>query len=584
MDKLKKISVLLLAILPPLYINFHFDGKYLFIIVLSLLLSLFLTYRTNIFQLILSILVIILIYVSIIIIPFSFYSNWLLQLKENIPNGRITNLIISIWIFSYIYNCLNIKNDKYSIIKCIILSLTIVFILFNLYSFLIIIPILFILYSVLRKIKLGLNVIVKASIVFVLVLVLSINLSSFFPAKGSESVNNLSYNIRNFLIKKFPNIDILTTIPGSEGISKSRGKPPILTSNKLFKLWGNPGETYYLRMAIESKDDNVRYLDSSELKKAKVNSVKLQVLSDYLPVIPTLNNGIFNQTVVPITPLSRNDIFYIEKSNDKSFFLIDNYYSDAGFTNNSIKTLANSLKGENDNQTLKNIENYLKVNYAYSTETENKENYIDDFLFKTKKGFCVHFARSFIILARLNNLSAREVSGYHINIKRPENEVYKGFTYVTGKNSHMWPEVYIDGKWITYEVTPGYYINNKKTMEQKNIPIIDRKVDSLVIKSRNTPLRLIIISSMIFLTVIVLIIILLNKDPIKRMLSKTKKQGIKHPSDIGWIEWNLLTFNTLEHKDLFLEYSYKKRALSKEDKAKLKKLSRLVSNNFHNPA
>ena len=38
------------------------------------------------------------------------------------------------------------------------------------------------------------------------------------------------------------------------------------------------------------------------------------------------------------------------------------------------------------------------------------------------KRFCVHFARSFIILAQLNGISAREISGYIVDIPDPNDE------------------------------------------------------------------------------------------------------------------------------------------------------------------
>lgn len=579
MDKLKKVLLLLIALIPPLCLSYLVNQKYILLIVLSLCTSLFLIYKDGIIQLILSILLLSFFYISIIIIPFSFYNNWLLQLSVAIPKGRITNLILSIWIFSYIYNTLNVHRDRLSILKNIIISLTIFLILFNLYEYLIVIPILFIFFIIIINRKLGLKVMIQSAMIFTLLLIISANISDLFPTNGSSSVNNLSYSIRSFLISKFPDIDILTSIPGSEGISKSRGKAPLLTSNKLFKIWGNPGDTYYLRMNIEDSGETVKIIENEEVKKANINSVKLQVLSDYLPIIPTINGGLFNTTVKTNIPLNREDYIYLNK-NSNIDIQVDSFYTDIGFVNNSIYELALSLKGNSDEETLLNIKKYLHQNYTYSTETKNKANYIDDFLFNSKKGFCVHFTRSFILLSRINKISSREISGYYIDIKRPENDVYKGFTFVTGKNSHMWPEVYINGKWTTYEVTPGYHeALDNKVKESVSI----RKNESVIITSENEDKGINIIpyiTSAVLLIFTILIILVFKADPIKRIIKKASKLGISHPSKIGWVEWNNLAFNSIEYKNIFLEYAYKKRTLSNSDKAKLKKLSKLVGNNL----
>jgi transglutaminase-like putative cysteine protease len=76
--------------------------------------------------------------------------------------------------------------------------------------------------------------------------------------------------------------------------------------------------------------------------------------------------------------------------------------------------------------------------------------YLDYFLFQSRKGYCVHYATAFVLLARSMGIPARYVQGYYI--RRGKN----GPTIVTGNMAHAWPEAYIRGfGWLSFEPTPG---------------------------------------------------------------------------------------------------------------------------------
>lgn len=72
-------------------------------------------------------------------------------------------------------------------------------------------------------------------------------------------------------------------------------------------------------------------------------------------------------------------------------------------------------------------------------------------LLKQKRGFCVHFASTFAVMARALGAPTRIVVGYAARSTRSGEE-----TMVRGTDLHAWPEIYFDGRgWVAFEPTPG---------------------------------------------------------------------------------------------------------------------------------
>jgi transglutaminase-like putative cysteine protease len=75
---------------------------------------------------------------------------------------------------------------------------------------------------------------------------------------------------------------------------------------------------------------------------------------------------------------------------------------------------------------------------------------IDEFLFDSKKGFCEHFAGSFVFLMRAAGIPARVVVGYQGGEMNP----YEHYLMVKQYDAHAWAEVWLDGKgWVRYDPT-----------------------------------------------------------------------------------------------------------------------------------
>jgi hypothetical protein len=65
-----------------------------------------------------------------------------------------------------------------------------------------------------------------------------------------------------------------------------------------------------------------------------------------------------------------------------------------------------------------------------------------NFLLRSKRGFCEHYASAFAVLMRLGGYPARIVVGYHGAQFNPYNNLY----VVKQSNAHAWDEVWIEGE------------------------------------------------------------------------------------------------------------------------------------------
>ncbi len=75
---------------------------------------------------------------------------------------------------------------------------------------------------------------------------------------------------------------------------------------------------------------------------------------------------------------------------------------------------------------------------------------VDDFMFKTRQGFCEHYASSFVFLMRAAGIPARVVTGY----QGGEPNDFGGYTIVRQSDAHAWAEVWLKGLgWVRIDPT-----------------------------------------------------------------------------------------------------------------------------------
>ncbi|KUP24816.1 transglutaminase-like domain-containing protein, partial [Paenibacillus sp. DMB5] len=99
------------------------------------------------------------------------------------------------------------------------------------------------------------------------------------------------------------------------------------------------------------------------------------------------------------------------------------------------------------------VRSYLSSRYPYTLDTRippEEADFVDDFLFTAKQGYCVHFASAMTVLLRSSGIPARYVQGYGPGT--PE----RGRYLITQADAHAWVEVYFPGAgWVPFDPTPG---------------------------------------------------------------------------------------------------------------------------------
>jgi transglutaminase-like putative cysteine protease len=78
------------------------------------------------------------------------------------------------------------------------------------------------------------------------------------------------------------------------------------------------------------------------------------------------------------------------------------------------------------------------------------ENVADEFLFDHRRGFCEHFAASFVVLMRAAGVPARVVTGYQGGERNPVDDTW----VIRQSDAHAWAEVWLDRRgWVRIDPT-----------------------------------------------------------------------------------------------------------------------------------
>ncbi|GGA40212.1 DUF4129 domain-containing transglutaminase family protein [Psychrobacillus lasiicapitis] len=128
-----------------------------------------------------------------------------------------------------------------------------------------------------------------------------------------------------------------------------------------------------------------------------------------------------------------------------------------------VRELATSITEGDANlyEKAKSIERYFKQNgFRYNEKLaaipEGDTDYVDQFLFDTKVGYCDNFSTSMVVLLRSEGIPARWVKGFapgEIVEREDSIPIYE----ITNNNAHSWVEAYFPNiGWMTFEPTIGF--------------------------------------------------------------------------------------------------------------------------------
>ncbi|QTD43060.1 transglutaminase domain-containing protein [Sporosarcina sp. Te-1] len=128
-----------------------------------------------------------------------------------------------------------------------------------------------------------------------------------------------------------------------------------------------------------------------------------------------------------------------------------------------VKELAKTIT-ENEESVYdkaKAIERYFRNNgFTYDQKNvpipREGEDYVDQFLFDTKRGYCDNFSTSMVVLLRSVDIPARWVKGFAPGESKLNNQRERVYE-VTNNEAHSWVEAYMPGiGWMPFEPTIGF--------------------------------------------------------------------------------------------------------------------------------
>ena len=113
------------------------------------------------------------------------------------------------------------------------------------------------------------------------------------------------------------------------------------------------------------------------------------------------------------------------------------------------QALAKRLFDQSQSDSNRYVENviqwYQQQQFKYSLQPGRLGNHrVDEFLFKSKEGFCEHYASSFVMLMRYVGIPARVVVGYQGGQAAPDEQSWE----VRQLDAHAWTEVFLNQQWI----------------------------------------------------------------------------------------------------------------------------------------
>lgn len=229
--------------------------------------------------------------------------------------------------------------------------------------------------------------------------------------------------------------------------------------------------------------------NQSKLIVYPTNKTWLPTLKDFHYKNNLITNNYLNGTAKTSKKIIKKTPYFIQTSNLKINFE-DNLLN---FYKKLPKSFSKELYNWSLNQRKNSLSNFDYLNnlmlhfakgdyfYSLSPNIDNTNNY-EKFFFETKTGYCEYYAGIFAILARLQGVPTRLVSGY---MGGSYNELGNFYTFKQS-DAHTWVESYIENKgWIRFDPTqviPQINIISFNNVSSNNLQSTSFKKDDLLFK------------------------------------------------------------------------------------------------------
>ncbi|MFC0525834.1 DUF3488 and DUF4129 domain-containing transglutaminase family protein [Pontibacillus salicampi] len=161
-----------------------------------------------------------------------------------------------------------------------------------------------------------------------------------------------------------------------------------------------------------------------------------------------------------------------------------------------VKTLSENLVKDEENRYDKARaieEHFTNTGFEYDTEgipvPGENEDYVDQFLFDSRVGYCDNFSSSMVVMLRSVGIPARWAKGFtggeEIDTATKEDGEEYTVYEVTSSNAHSWVEVYFpDIGWVPFEPTKGFgnhtdFYLEEETEEEEDSEVSEDLEESL---------------------------------------------------------------------------------------------------------
>jgi len=116
-----------------------------------------------------------------------------------------------------------------------------------------------------------------------------------------------------------------------------------------------------------------------------------------------------------------------------------------------------NLKGKSSQEILTSVSKFFNTKFDYSLKLAQRRNSrtpLAAFLLNHRSGHCEYFATATALLLRELGIPTRYTVGYSVHEQSALEKQY----VVRGRHAHAWTQVFVDGKWQTFDTTPSTWI------------------------------------------------------------------------------------------------------------------------------
>lgn len=346
--------------------------------------------------------------------------------------------------------------------------------------------------------------------------------------------------------------------------------------------WGNTSKEY-------SRIDIEKPYVGENTSKISIEQLTIETNTLFTP-LNTINvelqgRGVYKDNIDGsfLSKTNKKNVYDVEYLKDERAFIIDRskldederemYLQIPDIITERTKELTKSItKGKNTSyEKVMAIKDYLEKNCTYSTTVGSVQvngDFVDNFLFNDKRGYCVYFASALTVMSRIAGIPARYVEGFKIGEKT---KVDEGI-YVTNEDAHAWTEICINetkDKWIPIDASATITEQTQSTIHNGSENTGDNQINPENIKDpveEETPSEELSLEkeggkdrkSFVYISLIAAFITYIIFIFLKAMSVKKRLRGHVEPLDLYYYSLRKLRLTGIEKKKYMtdLEFAY----------------------------